>query len=80
MENNKKFDLLDLIKQGMKSAIFKGNTKEEIIRSIESSIDKEAIRVYCVSDFELNNESNIIRWGKRESPLSDDELKELYGK
>jgi hypothetical protein len=74
-------DFLEAHKNGMEHFGFWSETyKEVIIKCIETGYKKEIIRLWRVSDFVSNGDNVLVKWSKRKFPLTDEELKEQYGK
>jgi hypothetical protein len=53
--------------------------KATILRVIESRYQKEIIREWGISDMVMNGEKVLLKWYKRYTPLSDEEMKKRFG-
>ena len=53
--------------------------KATILRVIESRYQKEIIREWGISDMVMNGEKVLLKWYKRYTPLSDEEMKKMFG-
>lgn len=85
MENeiNKDEEKIDFLKFHQDTLVFTGFWKEEykssVIRAIESRYRAQVIREWRISDFVIHADQILCKWGKRFSPLSDEDLMEQYG-
>ena len=53
--------------------------KATILRVIESRYQKEIIREWGISDMVMNGEKVLLKWYKRYTPLSDEEMEKRFG-
>ena len=53
--------------------------KSTILSVIESRYQKEIIREWGISDMVMNGEKVLLKWYKRYTPLSDEEMKKRFG-
>ncbi len=53
--------------------------KSSIIRCLESSYNPEIISQWGISDMVINGDKVLLKWYKRHTPLSKDELELEYG-
>jgi hypothetical protein len=51
-----------------------------ILSSIERNFKTEVIREFGISDLVVNGDKFLIKWYKRHRPLTNEELKEKYGR
>ncbi len=78
MEANK---FVELHQQGMNVLGFwSEETKEAIKRAIEMQYKPEILRQNTVVDFAIVGDKVLVKWHPRFLPLTDDELKNRYGK
>lgn len=78
---DKKETLLDVHKDGLETFGFWMEIyKETLIKLVAKMYKDEVLKEYYVSDVLLNGEKVLVKWHKRRSPLSDEELKETYGR
>jgi hypothetical protein len=54
--------------------------KSVILSSIEGNFKTEVIREFGISDLVVNGDKFLIKWYKRHRPLTNEELKEKYGR
>lgn len=55
--------------------------KETVIKQIELGFTSEVIRENHIVDLMVgSNNTILVKWIKRHQPLTDDELKEIYGR
>lgn len=67
-------DLIDVM------GFWREEYKSVILRSIENGYRTEVIREFGVSDLIIDGDKVLVKWFKRNTPLSDEELKEKYGR
>ncbi len=54
--------------------------KSTLLLSIEHTYRTEVIREWGVSDVVMNGDKVLVKWFKRHIPLTDEQLKEKYGR
>lgn len=54
--------------------------RKSIIKAIELQYKEEVVKEWCISDFILDGDRVLLKWAKRFIPLSEQELKDNYGK
>lgn len=59
---------------------WKEDYKSMLIRTVEMSYVREIIKEWSITDIIINGSKVLIKWDKRLMPLTDDMLKEKYGK
>lgn len=79
--SKEKVDFLQIHKDGLEYIGFWNEfTKEAVLKSLEQLHKTEIIKEYSAVDIILNDKKVLIKWVKRFKPLSDEELKEDYGR
>jgi hypothetical protein len=74
-------NFLDLHKQGMEHLGFWDETyKSSVINMIENGYKTEVIKEWGISDLVVNGDKILLKWAKRYRPLTEEELKEKYGR
>ena len=72
---------LDIHKNSMEVLGFWTETyKKILIKTAESMYVAEIIREWCISDIVFNGDKVLLKWNKRYRLLTDEELKDQYGK
>jgi len=75
---------LDFLKIHQRQAELIGFWSEEykasIINSIESQYKTEILKEWTITDFVVNENKVLVKWNKRHFELSDDQIKEKYGR
>lgn len=78
MEN---LDFLEIHQKSMETLGFWGEAyKKVVIGMIENGYKTEVIKDWCISDLVINGDKVLIKWNKRYRPLTEEELKEKYGR
>lgn len=54
--------------------------KSLVIRMLETRYKTEIIREWAITDLVLNGDTALVEWKKRVVPLTDEELKNKYGR
>jgi hypothetical protein len=54
--------------------------KTSIINMIENGYKTEVIKEWGISDLVINGDKILLKWVKRYRPLTEEELKEKYGR
>jgi hypothetical protein len=54
--------------------------KTSIINMIENGYKTEVIKDWCISDLVVNGDKILLKWSKRYRPLTEEEIKEKYGR
>jgi hypothetical protein len=76
-----KIDFLGIHKEAMDiNGFWNESYKSVVIKSIELTYKSEVIREWCISDILMNGDKFLIKWEKRIIPLTDEQLKEKYGR
>jgi hypothetical protein len=79
MEEERTF--LDLHKDSMEALGFwTEQYRSTAIIAMESMYKTDVIREWHISDLVPNGEKLLIKWHKRYTPLTDEQLKEKYGR
>jgi hypothetical protein len=74
-------NFLDLHKQGMETLGFWDESyKKVVIGIIENGYKTEVIKEWGISDLVVNGDKILLKWVKRYRPLTEEELKEKYGR
>ena len=74
-------NFLDLHKQGMETLGFWDESyKKVVIGIIENGYKTEVIKEWGISDLVVNGDKILLKWAKRYRPLTEEELKEKYGR
>lgn len=55
-------------------------SKYKLINSILLRYNTDIIREWLISDIVINDDKVLLKWFKRDMPLSDEELKDDYGR
>ena len=78
MEN---LDFLEIHQKSMETLGFWDEAyKKVVIGVIENGYKTEVIKDWCISDLVINGDKVLIKWNKRYRPLTEEELKEKYGR
>ena len=78
MEN---LDFLEIHQKSMETLGFWNEAyKKVVIGMIENGYKTEVIKDWCISDLVINGDKVLIKWNKRYRPLTEEELKEKYGR
>lgn len=78
MEN---LDFLEIHQKSMETLGFWNEAyKKVVIGMIENGYKTEVIKDWCISDLVINGDKVLIKWNKRYKPLTEEELKEKYGR
>lgn len=78
MEN---LDFLEIHQKSMETLGFWDEAyKKVVIGMIENGYKTEVIKDWCISDLVINGDKILIKWNKRYRPLTEEELKEKYGR
>lgn len=79
MEKGKSF--IDIQKEVMEiRGFWDEKYKSTILLSIEDTYNTEVIREWGISDLIINGDKALVKWYKRLIPLTDEQLKEKYGR
>jgi hypothetical protein len=54
--------------------------KRTLLRSLEANYNSLILRDLFIEDVIINGDKIMIKWGKRYTPLTDEKLKEEYGR
>lgn len=74
-------NFLDLHKQGIEHLCFWDESyKKAVTHMIENGYKTEVIKDWCISDLVINGDKVLIKWNKRYRPLTEEEVKEKYGR
>lgn len=72
-----------LLESHVKSAEVLGFWEEyyrgQVIHWMECVFDKEILRDYNISSFQVTGDRVLVKWTKRYRPLTDEELLDKYG-
>ena len=80
-KEKEKVDFLQVHKDGLEHIGFWNEFfKETVLKSIEQLHKAEIIKEFSAVDIILNDKKVLIKWVKRFQPLSDEELKDDYGR
>lgn len=75
------FNFLEIHKNSMENLGFWEETyKKSAIQMLENGYKTEVIREWEISDLVTNGDKILIKWTKRYRPLTDEQLKEKYGR
>lgn len=80
IEYNMENSFLDINKNSMEFGFWAEGYKSVLIQIIERVYVTEVIRDWYISDVVINEKKYLIKWEKRIRPLTDEELKNKYGK
>ena len=79
--SKEKVDFLQIHKDGLEHIGFWNEFfKATILKSIEQLHKTEIIKEYAAVDLIINDKKVLVKWVKRFQPLSEEELKEDYGR
>lgn len=74
-------NFIEAHQQGMETLGFwTEEYRRTTMKAMELQYKTEIIREWGITDFVPNGDKILIKWGKRFRPLSDEELKEEYGR
>ena len=73
-------DFLELHTASMHRGFWAEEYRSLVIKAIESRYKTDIIREYGISDFVSNGDKVLVKWVKRIIPLSDQQLKDDYGR
>jgi hypothetical protein len=74
-------NFLELHKSSMETLGFWDESyKKVVITMIESGYKTEVLKDWCISDLVVNGDKILLKWNKRYRPLTEEELKEKYGR
>lgn len=76
-----KIDFEEVLISGAKAYGFWDESyRQSIFKMIMINYKREIIKEWVLVDLVDNGEKILLKWVKRVIPMSDDELKEMYGK
>lgn len=74
-------NFLEAHQQGMETLGFwTEDCRKNIMKTMELQYKTEIIKEWCIVDFVPNGDKVLVKWSKRFIPLSEQELKEEYGR
>jgi len=74
-------NFLETHKEGMKHLGFWAEEyKSSVLRSLELQYSTEVLREWTIVDLTFNGDKALAKWEKRTFPLTDQQLKEKYGR
>lgn len=80
-KEEKEYDFLEIIQESQKIMGFWNEIhKSVLIKTIERTYISEVTRDYGISDIVINSDKVLLKWFKRHQRLSNQELKDNYGK
>ena len=79
--DGKNMDFIEMHTKGMETLGFwTEEYKSVVIGLMEKQYKTEIIREWTIVDLVLNGDKALVKWKKRFQPLSDEELKDKYGR
>lgn len=74
-------EFLELHQQTMETLGFWSEEyRSVVIRMMETRYKTETIREWTIIDLVFNGDKALVKWKKRFQPLTDEELKDKYGR
>ncbi len=74
-------NFLETHQQGMETLGFwTEDYRKTTMKIMELQYKTEIIKEWCIVDFVSNGDKVLVKWAKRFIPLSEQELKEEYGR
>lgn len=71
---------LEVHKASLVHSFWEENYKQVILTQIERMYITEIIKYWCVVDLVMNEDKVLIKWQKRFTPLTENEISEKYGR
>lgn len=75
-----KDSFLKIQQDSMQFRFWSEEYKNSILKTIEGRFKTEILREWGISDFIPNGDKILLKWYKRHRPLTDEELKDQYGR
>lgn len=83
-QDNTETDKLDFLEINQKNMDLLGfwseSYKSTIILSVESAYKNSVIRDWFISNIVIDGDKVLIKWQRRTFPLTDEQIKEKYGR
>tara|TARA_R110000765_G_scaffold294024_2_gene389315 strand:- start:152 stop:385 length:234 start_codon:yes stop_codon:yes gene_type:complete len=73
-------DFLEMHQKHMESEFWAEEYNSSVTHAIESRYNTEIIREWAITEFTIKGDKTLVKWVKRYSPLTDEQLKEKYGR
>jgi len=64
----------------MTNSFWSEDYKRVIIQSIENRYKTDVLKEWGIEDIVINGDKVLLKWYKRHRPLTDEEIKDKYGR
>ena len=81
MKDIENIDFIEMHTKGIKTLGFwEEEYKTVVIRMMETRYKTEIIKYWTIVDLVFNGDKALVKWKKRFQPLTDEEIKDNYGR